>query len=168
MRAMRTRTEFGRELITHQWAHAEFAMLSTLWSLGAAVPYPVQLLGTEIMMEFIGSADGVAAPRLAETRPSPAEASDLYEQLVEALVVLAGAGCTHGDLSAYNILVDGSGDGSRRLVLIDLPQVVDIVGNPRGFEFLRRDCDNIVGWFRARGVAADADVLYGTLATAIR
>ena len=51
---MATRTAFGRELIAGQWAVAEFAVLSRLWSAGAAVPYPVQLLGTELMMEFIG------------------------------------------------------------------------------------------------------------------
>ena len=51
------------------------------------------------------------------------------------LVQLAEIGYTHGDLSAYNVLVH---DG--RLVLIDLPQAVDLVGNPQGFDYLRRDC----------------------------
>ncbi|HZX56877.1 MAG TPA: RIO1 family regulatory kinase/ATPase, partial [Ilumatobacteraceae bacterium] len=68
-RAVETRTAFGRELIAGQWAAAEFAVLSRLWQAGAAVPYPVQLLGTELMMEFIGDDDGgVAAPRLAQLR----------------------------------------------------------------------------------------------------
>ncbi len=53
-RAMATRTGFGRELIAGQWAAAEFAVLSRLWRAGAAVPYPVQLDGTELAMEFIG------------------------------------------------------------------------------------------------------------------
>ena len=54
-----------------------------------------------------------------------------------------------------------------RLVLIDLPQVVDVVGNPQGFEFLRRDCANITAWFRARGVTADPEALYTELAERI-
>ena len=149
---METRTEFGRQLIAGQWAAAEFAVLSRLWLAGAAVPYPVQLLGTELMMEFIGDPDGVAAPRLAQLRPSPDEAASLFAQMRDVLGQLADAGYTHGDLSPYNVLVH---DG--RLVLIDLPQAVDLVGNPQGFEFLRRDCDNICTWFRARGVAADPD-----------
>ncbi len=157
MRAMRTRTEFGKDLIADQWAHAEFAVLGRLWAAGAPVPYPVQLYGTELMMEFIGG-DGVAAPRLAETRPDPVTARRWYEQLVDGLGVLAGEGLAHGDLSAYNVLVSGD-----RVVLIDLPQVVDVVGNPQGFEFLRRDCDNITAWFRARGVAADSLALYHDL-----
>jgi RIO kinase 1 len=158
MRAMQTRTTFGRDLIAGQWAAAEFAVLSRLWSAGAAVPYPVQLLGTELMMEFIGNTDGVAAPRLAQLRPSTAEARDLYAQLRKVLTVLADAGYAHGDLSPYNVLVDEG-----RLVLIDLPQAVDIVGNPQGFEFLRRDCANICDWFEASGIAADPDDLYDHL-----
>jgi RIO kinase 1 len=75
----------------------------------------------------------------------------------------AGAGYAHGDLSAYNVLVH---DG--RLVLIDLPQAVDVVANPRGFEYLRRDCDNICTWFESRGVAvADVHDLFDDLARRI-
>ena len=153
-RAMATRTEFGRDLIAGQWAAAEFAVLSRLWSAGAAVPYPVQLTGTELTMEFIGDDDGngngVAAPRLAQLRPSYHEGDDLFGQLRDALTKLAEAGYAHGDLSAYNILVHHG-----RLVLIDVPQAVDIVGNPQGFEFLRRDCENICTWFHTHGVPAD-------------
>ncbi|MFZ4811174.1 MAG: serine protein kinase RIO, partial [Ilumatobacteraceae bacterium] len=159
MRAIETRTAFGRQLIAQQWALAEFAMLGELWSAGAAVPYPVQLLGTELLMEFIGTSDGVAAPRLAEIRPTRAEALDLHAQLVELLRALAEAGFAHGDLSASNLLVH---DG--RLVAIDLPQAVDIVANPQGFEFLRRDCDNISRWFAGHGMPeADADSLVDDL-----
>jgi RIO kinase 1 len=160
-RAMATRTSFGRDLIAGQWAAAEFAVLSRLWRAGAAVPYPVQLSGTELMMEFIGDhADGpgVAAPRLAEIRPDRHGAQQLYEQLREALLALAEAGYAHGDLSAYNILVHRD-----RLVLIDLPQAIDLVGNPQGFEYLHRDCRNICGWFESRGIAADAELLAAEL-----
>ncbi len=157
-RAMSRRTDFGRELLAGQWAAAEFAALSRLWTLGVAVPYPVQLLGTELLLEFIGDPDGQAAPRLAQCRPSPAQAADLYDQCRSAMSTLATAGWTHGDLSPYNLLVHEG-----RLVLIDLPQIVDIAANPLGADFLRRDCFNVCRWFAARGVAADADDLFGDL-----
>jgi RIO kinase 1 len=157
-RAIETRTVFGRELIAGQWAAAEFAVLSRLWMAGAAVPYPVQLHGTQLMMEFIGDPDGVAAPRLAQLRPSPDEAASLFVQMREVLGRLADTGYTHGDLSPYNVLVH-----RERLVLIDVPQAVDLVGNPQGFGFLRRDCDNICAWFMARGVAADPTILFDDL-----
>jgi len=159
MRAMANRTSFGRDLLAGQWAVAEFSALSMLWSLGAPVPYPVQLLGTEVMLEFIGDENGTAAPRLAQCRPGSRELADLYAQCVEAMLLLARGGFAHGDLSAYNLLVD---DG--RLVMIDLPQIVDLVANPQGADYLRRDCDNVCAWFQRRGLqSVDVEQLYGDL-----
>ncbi|MGC4789100.1 RIO1 family regulatory kinase/ATPase [Micromonospora sp. DT178] len=158
-RAMAGRTAFGRQMIAGQWAAAEFAALARLWEVGArygtiTVPYPVQLRGTELMLEFLGDQDeGLAAPRLAQLRPEAGELRELWGQLVDALVVLARAGLAHGDLSPYNLLVHAG-----RLVLIDLPQVVDVVANPQGPEFLARDVRVVATWFAARGLpAADAD-----------
>jgi RIO kinase 1 len=146
-RAVASRSTFGRQAIAGQWAAAEFTALARLCAAGAPVPYPVQILGTELLLEFIGSADGTAAPRLAETRPGPAELTGLWDQMVQALVALARDGLAHGDLSAYNVLVH---DG--RLVMIDLPQVVDVIANPRGAFFLIRDAENIGRWFGHHGL----------------
>ncbi len=154
-RAMARRTDFGRELIAAQWAAAEFGVLAHLWQLTngqpgtarALVPYPVQLRDRELMMEFIGDDDGTAAPRLAQLRPEPAELLDLWHQMLGALGTLALEGLAHGDLSAYNVLVHR---GS--LVLIDLPQAVDVVANPRGADYLARDVANVAAWFLGRGL----------------
>ena len=94
----------------------------------------------------------MGAPRLAQLRPDREQLADLWSQLAAALRGLARHGLTHGDLSAFNVLVDGG-----RLVLIDLPQVVDVVGNPQGPAFLARDVAGIADWFAARGLPAAAD-----------
>jgi RIO kinase 1 len=148
-RAMASRSSAGREMIAVQWANAEFSALGRLFSAGAPVPYPVQVLGTEVLLEFIGDADGTAAPRLAETRPRGSELAGLWDQLVRALLTLAGHGLAHGDMSAYNLLVHRG-----RLVMIDLPQAVDVIANPRGAQFLDRDAANVAKWFTARGLSA--------------
>ena len=159
VRAMEGRTRFGRELLAGKWALAEFVALGDLWAAGAPVPYPVQLLGTELLLEFIGDPDGTAAPRLVQSRPDPATLRDLFDQCVSAMRVLARAGYAHGDLSAFNILVHGD-----RLVLIDLPQVVDLFANPRGVDYLERDCRNICRWFVGRGLrSAEYEHLVGDL-----
>ncbi|HET9172389.1 MAG TPA: RIO1 family regulatory kinase/ATPase [Actinospica sp.] len=150
-RAVANRTRFGLKVIAEQWAVAEFAALATLWAAGAPVPYPVQRVGTELLIEFIGDPDGAAAPRLAALRPEPEELADLWGQLHAALGYVARAGYTHGDLSAYNILVHHG-----RLVLIDLPQIVDLAANPHRGDYLSRDIANVTSWFAARGLP-DAD-----------
>lgn len=157
-RAMANRTAFGRKLIAEQWAAAEFAALGRLWEAGASVPYPVQRTGCELLLEFIGAPDGIAAPRLAQLRPTREQLAELWEQLVGALLALARLGLAHGDLSAFNLLVHDD-----RLVLIDLPQVVDVVGNPNGPEFLARDVRTVCAWFAARGLPADPDELLALL-----
>src|SRR6266542_472145 len=150
MPARQRRSNFGRNLIAQRWAIAEFAALRELWAIGAPVPYPVQRIGTELLLEFIGDADGTAAPRLVQLRPDRDELADLWQQLIEAMVTLARRGHTHGDLSAYNLLVHRG-----ELLLIDLPQVVDIVSNPRGHEFLQRDVHSACAWFVSRGLPGD-------------
>ena len=146
-RAVSNRSRFGLKVIAEQWAVAEFAALSTLWAAGAPVPYPVQQVGTELLLEFIGDDDGGAAPRLAALRPEAPELADLWGQLCAALDHVARAGYAHGDLSPYNILVHEG-----RLVLIDLPQVVDLAANPHSGEYLTRDVENVTSWFAARGL----------------
>ncbi|HKN96977.1 MAG TPA: RIO1 family regulatory kinase/ATPase, partial [Pseudonocardiaceae bacterium] len=79
-RAMASRSSFGRNLLAEQWAVAEFAALGTLWSAGVPVPYPVQRDGTELLLEFVGDADGAAAPRLAELRPDADELRHLWQR----------------------------------------------------------------------------------------
>ena len=150
-RAAASRTAFGKQAIAGQWANAEFTALCQLYAAGVPVPYPVQILGTEVLLEFIGEPDGTAAPRLAETRPDEEELASLWDQLAGALCTLARHGLAHGDLSAYNLLVHRG-----RLVIIDLPQVVDVISHPNGLGFLTRDATNIATWFAKAG-HPDAD-----------
>jgi RIO kinase 1 len=152
-RATAKRSAFGREAIAGQWAGAEFAAMRSLYAAGAPVPYPVQITATELLLEFIGDADGTGAPRLAETRPSPDELRSLWEQAVTGFGALAAAGLAHGDASAFNVLVHAG-----RLVIIDLPQVVDVIAHPNGRRYLTRDATNLANWFTARGLPDDVAV----------
>jgi RIO kinase 1 len=156
-RAVAKGTDWGRQVASGMWAHQEFQALTSLWTAGVPVPYPVMIDGTEILMEFI-EVDGAAAPRLAQVRPDRPLLESYFEQLREAMGVLARYGWAHGDLSPYNILAQGE-----RLVVIDLPQVLDIVGNPNGVEFLLRDCRNVCRWFTSRGLAVEPEELLSEL-----
>jgi RIO kinase 1 len=159
-RAAAKGSAFGRLVAAGQWANAEWESLKLCWSLGLPVPYPVQIDGTELLMEWI-QVDGETAPRLAQTRPSPALLVAYFDQLREAMAIMAQHGIVHGDLSAYNLLAAGE-----RLVIIDLPQVIDLVGNPQGMDFLLRDCASVCAWFRSKGLdpaVADENALFSDL-----
>ena len=162
-RAIDKSSTYGREVAASQWASAEWESLRMAHENGIAVPYPLQICGTEIMMEFIEDPEnpGVAAPRLQGVHPSPARLQGYWEQLVEAMSAFARMGYAHGDLSAYNVLAAGE-----RLVVIDLPQLVDLAGNQQASALLARDCRNMCTWFNARGLAVDHGKLLGELLAA--
>jgi RIO kinase 1 len=156
-RAMQKKTAWGREVASGQWAYAEYNAMCALWSAGVPVPYPVMIDGSEILMEFI-EVDGDAAPRLAQVRPERNVVEAYWDQVRDAMATLARMGWAHGDLSPYNILAQGE-----RVVIIDLPQVLDIVSNPNGVDFLHRDCRNVCQWFVSRGLEVDPDELLAEL-----
>ena len=119
-----------------------------LWELGLPVPYPVQLSDREMLMEFIG--EPAARPRRGSPRPAPSPpcwpscSSSCGPRMLGARASAGGRTVT---CSPYNVLLH-----EERLVLIDWPQIVDIIGNPRGFEFLERDVANMCRWFAQRGL----------------
>ena len=123
----------------------------------------MQVDGTELLMEFID--DGEGRCRTTARPGAAAEATMLgqyFEQLRDGMRELARAGLAHGDLSPYNVLAQGE-----RIVMIDLPQVVDIVGNPKGMDFLMRDCHNMATWFAGRGLEVDEQELFADLLAAV-
>ena len=159
-RALKNGSNYGREVEAARWADAEWTYLRMAYENGVPVPYPVQICGNEIMMEFIEDPDhpGAAAPRLQAATPDRARLERYWEQLVDAMTGLARMGFAHGDLSPYNVLAAGD-----RLVVIDLPQLVDLAGNLQGAELLARDCRNMCAWFNSRGLEVDDGHLLGGL-----
>jgi RIO kinase 1 len=158
-KAMAEGSKAGMAFRARLWLQTEFETLSRLWSAGVAVPYPVQRLGNELMVELIGSEEE-AAPRLVHARLDGAGLRDAWAQLEANLHAMVRHGVVHGDLSPYNILWD---PGPGRLVIIDFPQSVDPVAHPEGLALLERDVTNVVDWFARRGVPCDRDELFRSL-----
>ncbi len=156
-RALEKGSAYGRALAADHWAFAEFEALCLMYERGVPVPYPVQVDGTELLMEFIGHGT-TAAPRLAQVRDEPAQLAPLLEQVLDSMRIFARAGYAHGDMSAYNLLVHEG-----RVVVIDLPQIVDAISNPNGIRMLHRDCVNIADWFTRKRVPCDAEAVFAEL-----
>jgi RIO kinase 1 len=163
-RAVARGSAYGRTVSAGVWAYAEFEALCILHGLGVPVPYPVQINGTELLMGFIdaGSGSGTsriqAAPRLAQVRIGRDELRGYLDQVVDILGRMAEAGYAHGDFSPYNLLVREG-----RVIVIDLPQLVEVASNPTGLDFLHRDCVNVCSWFTRQGVDADPEQLFADL-----
>jgi len=161
-RAMARNSSHGRAVEAGLWAAAEWGSLVSLYEAGVPVPYPVQLDGSEICMELISDSHADAAPRLHQVRPAFEAVVTLYDQLLAAMRTMTSMGIVHGDLSPYNTLVADL-DVSPRLVIIDVPQVVDLASNPNAMEFLARDCTNMAHWFTSRGFPVDDGELVADL-----
>jgi RIO kinase 1 len=159
-RAIARGSSYGRTVAAGVWALAEFEASCTLHRLGIPVPYPVQVNDTEILMEFIGTGASriEAAPRLAQVRTTRSELRAYLDQVIDILGRLAEAGYAHGDLSPYNLLVQRG-----RIIVIDLPQLVEVASNPTGMDFLHRDCVNVCSWFTRQGLDADPESLFADL-----
>lgn len=158
-RAVENGSTRGMRFRADLWLANEFDVLSKLWLAGAPVPYPVQRLGQEILLELIGDEEATA-PRLVHAGLGPAELDRAWHQVLDAMRLFVRCGVVHADLSPYNILV-----WEERLVFIDFPQAVDPVAHPAGMELLQRDVDNLASWFARKGVPVDPGAVLAELVT---
>ncbi len=155
-KAVRTGNMAGRLVMEAAWAQREFTALQRLWEAGAKVPYPVERTEHGFLMQYIGTISA-AAPRLADVRLERDDAAAIFERLVDQLSVFAREEVVHGDLSAYNVLVQHGHPW-----IIDMPQAVDL-GHSQGRELFARDIANLCAHFARLGVKRDAEALTADL-----
>jgi len=141
-RAMEKGTKYGRKELEQAWQNAEVSALQRLAAAGVRVPQPYNFLDGVLLMELVTDDNGNAAPRLNDVEFPPDLAREYHAILIREVVKMLCAGIVHGDLSEYNVLVDGHGP-----VIIDLPQSVDAAGNIGAGMMLERDVDNLTSYF---------------------
>ncbi|QQN52498.1 PA4780 family RIO1-like protein kinase [Stutzerimonas balearica] len=141
-RAMAKGSKYGKREREETWQNAEVAALYRLAAAGVRVPQPYDFLDGVLLMEMIVGDDGDAAPRLNDVDLHPDDARDFHAFMIGEIVKMLCAGLVHGDLSEFNVLLDGQGP-----VIIDLPQAVDAAGNNHAFEMLERDVGNMAAYF---------------------
>jgi len=141
-RAMAKGSKYGKREREETWQNAEVAALYRLAAAGVRVPQPYDFLDGVLLMEMIVDDDGDAAPRLNDVDLHPDDAREFHAFMIGEIVKMLCAGLVHGDLSEFNVLLDGQGP-----VIIDLPQAVDAAGNNHAFEMLERDVGNMAAYF---------------------
>ena len=141
-RAMEKGSRYGKQMQEEAWQNSEVDALYRLAAAGVRVPTPHLCFEGVLLMELVVDAHGHAAPRLNDVELSEALALEYHAYLLRQVVKMLCAGMIHGDLSEFNILVDGEGP-----VIIDLPQAVDAAGNNNAFSMLERDVRNLAEFF---------------------
>lgn len=160
-RAVEKMSAHGKRLLQSRWTGHESDVMTALWQAGLTVPYPIGYGDDVFDMEYVGDRGG-AAPQLGRARLTPSQLTDAFEQLVDGLAIMTGAGFAHGDLSAFNLLW-----WQDRLWFIDFPQAVDLAANPQGLNYLHRDVLNVCDWFTRRGVDVDPEQVFADTLTAL-
>lgn len=148
-RAAKNKSSFGGQVLQGTWIAREYARLHELYEVGVAVPRPVTMSGSAIVMQYLGDADG-AAPRLRDVELTPTQARESWKWLRYDIESMLGANVVHADLSPYNILW-----WQDRTWIIDLPQAVDPRFNRNAKAFLERDLRNCAKYFGRSGVTID-------------
>jgi RIO kinase 1 len=146
-RAIRKKTRIGAEMAITSWIEHEFQALSFLHQAGASVPEPIAQRGNAILMEYFGEV-GLAAPTLNTVRLSPDEGRELFDRLLANVELMLAYNRVHADLSAYNILY-----WQNQVKIIDFPQVIDPLYNPKGYVLLARDLERLCQYFTTIGLA---------------
>ncbi len=152
-RAIHQKTRKGKEMKVTSWIEYEYQTMEMLYQAGAHVPRPVAQVGNAILMEYIGEVSQ-PAPVLQSVTLSQAEARELFDILLHDVEIMLAHHRIHADLSAYNVLY-WEGEAT----IIDFPQVVDPILNPRGYALLARDIHRLCQYFNRQGVVANASLI---------
>jgi len=128
------------------WAEKEMRNLKRLWNAGIPCPEPLMLRMHVLLMSFIGDKNGWPSPRLKDAPINdPEKYMRLYLQLVKMVWKMYNqCHLVHADLSEYNLLYH-----KKKIYVIDVSQSVEH-DHPHASEFLRKDCTNVIEYFRKR------------------
>jgi len=158
IRAIGKKSAYGLQVRHSSWLLHEVIVMRDLVADGQPVPAPYSTSDNAVLMQFIGDAEGRAAPTLSRVRLGEFEARRLLYEVLGVAEALLARGLIHGDLSAYNVLY-AAGDPEGEITVIDFPQVVKLEQNSRAREVFDRDIARVCEYFQAQGVTCDPAAL---------
>ncbi|MDY0386005.1 MAG: serine protein kinase RIO [Methanolobus sp.] len=145
--------------IIFAWTKKEQRNLIRAKEAGIRVPEPIVAERNVLVMEFMGK-DEKPYPQLKDIRLEKEMARTVYDIIINYIDILYNeANLVHGDLSEYNILIIPE---TGEPVFIDMGQSVTSE-HPRSREFLLRDIENIIRYFKKYSIDEDPDQLYSSI-----
>lgn len=139
----------NRQKLIMTWSSKEYRNLQRFVNAKVRVPRPVARHDNIIVMEYIGT-EASPAPMMKSVALDDPEhvASVLLEYVRRGY---QDAALVHGDLSEYNVLMDGDDP-----VIIDVGQSV-LTKHPLAEDMLVRDVTNMARFFRKYGLSIDVE-----------
>lgn len=145
--------------IIFAWTKKEQRNLIRAKEAGIRVPEPIVAERNVLVMEFMGK-DEKPYPQLKDIHLEKEMARTVYDTIVNYIDILYNeANLVHGDLSEYNILIIPE---TGEPVFIDMGQSVTSE-HPRSREFLLRDIENIIRYFKKYSIDEDPQQLYSSI-----
>lgn len=145
--------------IIFAWTKKEQRNLIRAKEAGIRVPEPIVAERNILVMEFMGE-DERPYPQLKDIRLDKETARPVYDTIINYLDLLYNeANLVHGDLSEYNILIVPD---TKEPIIIDMGQSVT-KEHPRSRDFMIRDIENIVRYFKKYGINEDPHEIYSAI-----
>jgi RIO kinase 1 len=141
-KAMRNKSHRGQSEFRKHWIESEWDYLSLLFDAGVKCPKPYHWYDDGILMSCNITPEG-PSPRLVDCKLERETASQVLDAILVDVETMVDHNMVHGDLSAYNILFDGTDH-----CIIDVPQAVDIRLVPDAYNLLQRDLINLGKYFK--------------------
>jgi len=139
-----------RRRIIFAWTQREYRNLMKAREV-IRVPTPLAFKDNILITEYISEGDD-AAPQLKDAYVDDYEKT--FNQIIEMIKKLYKKGLVHGDLSAFNILMQ-----DQQAVFIDFSQGT-AVETPNAKELLRRDLEVLCAYFKKQGIKKDPEEIY--------
>lgn len=146
-----------RRKIIFAWTQREYRNLLKAREV-IRVPTPIAFKDNIVVMERIMDGDNIA-PQLKNVDFDNYEL--IFDQIIDMIKKLFGIGLVHGDLSEYNILVEGNDP-----VFIDLSQGTAIDA-PNAPELLRRDIEVLCKFFAKRKCERNPQDIYDEVVASV-
>ena len=142
----------SRRDIIFNWTSKEYKNLQILEKIGINAPRPIKKINNILVMDFIGQ-NRQPAPLIKDIQlPEPEK---IFKTIIDAISKMyLKAGLVHCDLSSFNILYHNNEPN-----IIDLGQGV-LRDHPLSNDFLKRDIQNIVSYFKKYQIHEDAHKIY--------
>lgn len=133
-------------IASYRSAAREFKALKQLWDAGVKVPQPIERNRHVIEMNYF---DGFELVKAQLQNPKA-----VFREVIREVVKMVDAGIVHGELSAYNLMVNKAGD----ICFIDFPQYVSS-DDPRASKMLRKDFNRLIYHFTHKYSLSEQELL---------